>query len=485
MQQIVYDIIDRCIRNEPNINETNSVHSDLTITPPLSTKNGSNNSSKESQKDIKYIKKKIFFIDYNNKNKININHNKKEKKFLEKKRKRFFLIKKIQKNKKKTPIKKLPVINKIFFSNIKPNNNIENNKYKDNNINQNKKKIFKNVYVNRDTNINTNSNIIKQNENNNENINNNSNNIIIIKNENIINNNNDNKINNNLNKALIEEKKEKEKEEKDNINKVTRKKKKKSSYTTEKELQIAFEKKFLENINKEYSDKEYEEDIKQCLKDKKKKFMKDNFPIMFQKDKFYLYSILKKKRLASNNYFIDSDFFKKNNNKNIYEIFSNNYNDISYISEKKDVKSFSNKIFKIFKTKKINKNNNELLLNKINNNNNKQINYNIQKNENDTNKEITYLLPKKVWSSKKDKEINIDNFFEECSQIWPYDECCFTKEIALEFLMQNNYSIKYCLENIKEFVFFMKKRAKELDFPIISESVKTIKKYHLRKTNYN
>ena len=77
------------------------------------------------------------------------------------------------------------------------------------------------------------------------------------------------------------------------------------------------------------------------------------------------------------------------------------------------------------------------------------------------------------------------SFFEECSQIWPYDECCFTKEIALEFLMQNNYSIKYCLENIKEFVFFMKKRAKELDFPIISESVKTIKKYHLRKTNYN
>ena len=46
--------------------------------------------------------------------------------------------------------------------------------------------------------------------------------------------------------------------------------------------------------------------------------------------------------------------------------------------------------------------------------------------------------------------------------------------------MKNNYSIKYCFDNIKEFIFFMKKRAKELDFPIISESVKTIKKYHLK-----
>ena len=51
--------------------------------------------------------------------------------------------------------------------------------------------------------------------------------------------------------------------------------------------------------------------------------------------------------------------------------------------------------------------------------------------------------------------------------------------------MQNNYSIKYCIENKDEFVFFMKKRAKELDFPVISESVKTIKRYHLRKTNFN
>ena len=80
MQQIVYDIIEKCIQNEHNNNhEINSVHSDLTITPPLSTKNGSNNSCKESRKDIKFIKKKIFFIDYNCNNKISINKNKKEK----------------------------------------------------------------------------------------------------------------------------------------------------------------------------------------------------------------------------------------------------------------------------------------------------------------------------------------------------------------------------------------------------------------------
>ena len=51
--------------------------------------------------------------------------------------------------------------------------------------------------------------------------------------------------------------------------------------------------------------------------------------------------------------------------------------------------------------------------------------------------------------------------------------------------MKNNYLINICLEKIKEFVYYMKKRASELDFPIISESIKTIKKYNLRKTNNN
>ena len=475
MQQIVYDIIEKCIQNEHNNNhEINSVHSDLTITPPLSTKNGSNNSCKESRKDIKFIKKKIFFINYNGTNKININKNKKEKKLLQKKRKRFFLIKKIKKKNLKTDLIKLPKRDKIFFNNIKPDDNIENDKYKDNIIKKPiKKKIFRYVFVKRE-------NKIKQDENIN-------NNIIIKKNDNLINNNNNKTNNNNTNiiKNIVPKEDNKENEKiKNNIEeKEVRKKKKKSSYTTEKELQIAYEKKFLENINKNYSDKEYENDMKLYLMDKRKKFMKDNFPVMFQKDKFYLYSILKKKRLASKEYFIKTDFFEKNKNEEDLENCFN-ISDIISKSEKKYIKKYSNKIFKIFKTKKINKNNNELLINK--NNSNKQINYNIENYEiNYEDKEKFILIPKKVWSSGKEKEIDIDYFFEECTQIWPFDECCFTKEIALEFLMQNNYSIKYCLENMDEFVFFMKKRAKELDFPVVSESVKTIKKYHLRKTNFN
>ena len=479
MQQLVYDIIDRCIPNVPiNNNDNNSVHSDMTITPPLSTKNGSNNSCKESQKDIQYIKKKIFFIDYNNnKNKINIKNNKKEKKFLEKKRKRFFLIKKIQKNKSETAIKKSPKINKIIFNNFKLEK-IEEKKNLDNNTKNhtNNHNYFINVLVNKDKNIFNNNNIIniKQDENLN-------NNIKIVKNDNIKNSNKN--IIKNDKKTVVKEAHISNETDKNNNNKNVneiRRKKKKSSYTTEKELQIAYEKKFLENINKNYSDKEYEEDIKQCLKDKKKKFMKENFPIMYQKDKFYLYSILPKKKLASKKYYIEPEFFEKNKIINNFEIYLNN-NELNYNKQKKDVNYINNnnkKIFKISKIKKINKNNNLLF--------NKQINDNNTNGEMDLDeKEKIYLEPKKVWSLKKDQEINIDDFFEDCTQVWPFDECCFIKEIALEFLMKNNYSINDCLDNIKEFIFFMKKRAKELDFPIISDSVKTIKKYHLRKTNFN
>ena len=114
--------------------------------------------------------------------------------------------------------------------------------------------------------------------------------------------------------------------------------------------------------------------MKQCLLDKRKKFMKDNFPVMFQKDKFYLYSILKKKRLASKEYFIKTDFFEKNKNE---ENFENCYNisDIISKSEKKYIKKYSNKIFKIFKTKKF------------------------------------IIIPKKVWSSKKENEYRYRLFF--------------------------------------------------------------------------
>ena len=475
MQQLVYDIIERSIPNVPNNNnENNSVHSDITITPPISTKNGSNNSCKESQKDIQYIRKKIFFIDYNNNNKINIKNNKKEKKFLEKKRKRFFLIKKIQKKKVETAAKTLPKINKIIFNNFKLEK-VEEKKNLDNNtkIPSKNHNYFINVLVNKDKNFFNNNNIIniKQDENLN-------NNIKIFKNDNIKNSNKifiNKEIKENKEKNNTSPKEENKLKETDtnNINNKKpnefRRKKKKSNYTTEKELQIAYEKKFLENINKNYSDKEYEEDIKQCLKDKKKKFMKENFPIMFQKDKFYLYSILPKKRLASKEYYIEPEFFDKNKIINNFDTYVTNNelisNDVNYSNNNK------NKIFKISKIKKNNKNDN--LLNLANEEIHDEI------------KERFDLEPKKVWSLKKDIKINIDDFFEDCTQIWPFDECCFVKEIALEFLMKNNYSIKYCFDNIKEFIFFMKKRAKELDFPLISESVKTIKRYHLRKTNFN
>ena len=480
MQQLVYDIIERSIPNVPNNNnENNSVHSDITITPPISTKNGSNNSCKESQKDIQYIRKKIFFIDYNNNNKINIKNNKKEKKFLEKKRKRFFLIKKIQKKKVETAAKTLPKINKIIFNNFKLEK-VEEKKNLDNNtkIPTKNHNYFINVLVNKDKNFfNNNNNIIniKQDENLN-------NNIKIFKNDNI-------KISNKIfiNKEIKENKeknntspKEENKLKETDTNNINnkkpnefRRKKKKSNYTTEKELQIAYEKKFLENINKNYSDKEYEEDIKQCLKDKKKKFMKENFPIMFQKDKFYLYSILPKKRLASKEYYIEPEFFDKNKIINNFDTYVTN-NELISNEQKKDVNYSNNNKNKIFKISKIKKNNkNDNLLNLANEEIDDEI------------KERFDLEPKKVWSLKKDIKINIDDFFEDCTQIWPFDECCFVKEIALEFLMKNNYSIKYCFDNIKEFIFFMKKRAKELDFPLISESVKTIKRYHLRKTNFN
>ena len=478
MQQLVYDIIERSIPNVPNNNnENNSVHSDITITPPISTKNGSNNSCKESQKDIKYIRKKIFFIDYNNNNKINIKNNKKEKKFLEKKRKRFFLIKKIQKKKVETAAKTLPKINKIIFNNFKLEK-VEEKKNLDNNtkIPSKNHNYFINVLVNKDKNF-FNNNIIniKQDENLN-------NNIKIFKNDNIKNSNKifiNKEIKENKEKNNTSPKEENKLKETDtnNINNKKpnefRRKKKKSNYTTEKELQIAYEKKFLENINKNYSDKEYEEDIKQCLKDKKKKFMKENFPIMFQKDKFYLYSILPKKRLASKEYYIEPEFFDKNKIINNFDTYVTN-NELISNEQKKDLNYSNNNKNKIFKISKIKKNNkNDNLLNLANEEIDDEI------------KERFDLEPKKVWSLKKDIKINIDDFFEDCTQIWPFDECCFVKEIALEFLMKNNYSIKYCFDNIKEFIFFMKKRAKELDFPLISESVKTIKRYHLRKTNFN
>ena len=556
MQQIVYEIINNCFNHDKNIiNENNSAHSDISITPPLSTKGGSNNGNKESLKDTKSGSKKILFNIQNSEKKNIIkfkqNNIKNNNKLLEKKRKRIFSIQKIEKK----SINETKKINKKII--FKPNfaTSIKN---KDKKINNN------NIFIDILIDINNNNNSLSNNNNNslsnksnnikNNNINNN--NIIIDNKKNITDNNNENN-----NKDKDNDKDKDNKEENKDHNNNNKKKSRKSNYVNEKELQLMYEKKFLENINKEYSDKDYERDMNECLKDKRLKFMKDNFPVMFHKDKYYLYSILPKKRQSSKEYFIESNYFDNKNNENLYNYYDILYNDyeLSYKEKFKDnnlniinnkiINNFNNleksnvlnnkylnndfininnenvsnnniiinntinlsnendkdkeinndnkytnnnyfndnnskyKIFKIFKIKKKIKNKNNLIKeNKNNKFNNKNI---IVNNTTDIKIIEKYsLFPKKVWSLNNNT-INTDKFFDDCIQIWPFDECCFVKEIALEFLMKNNYSTNICLEKINEFVYFMKKRAKELDFPIISESIKTIKKYNLRKTNFN
>ena len=550
MQQIVHDYIEQII-NQVVINnyfnhekntahEVNSNSSDISITPPQSTKCGSNNGNKDIQQDKKPENKKILFILEDKANiikKKNNNNDVIKNKFLIKKRKRIFSIQKIGKkyeentsSSTKKIIKKKDILKENISSPVKCNNHNDDN----------------NIIIN----------IIKNNDkknNNNYNINNSNNN----KNNN--NNNSNSNTNNNINNTH-----KNNKENNDNNNEPNSKKKKKRSMN-EKDMQLLYEQKFLENINKEYSDKEYERDINECLKDKKKKFMKENFPIMFQKDYYYLYSVLPKKRLATKAYYIDPNYFNDKFNENLfgnynilyddYDLFykettqdsinnihldikdkiqdknfkkylnniknihvndenvSSNINKIGRVENIIDInENMSNnykyhersnkyindcsdnkiKIFKIYKIKKIIKNKNNIIPENNKNNlkdNNSEINESTNSIENNNDliiKEKNSLLPKKVWSFSKNNitDIDIDNFFDDCVQVWPFDECCFTKEIAMEFLMKNNYNSSICLKRLKEFVYFMKKRAKELDFPIIDKNIKTIKRYNLRKS-YN
>ena len=534
MQQIIYDIIDNCFNHyKNNIAENNSANSDITITPPQSTKGGSNNNNMITQTEIKNENKKILFnvlknfninIINNNENNniinINIKKNKNNKNiFISKKRKRVFSIQKIQKKNNKSTEKIFKKIN-IFKQNFQlpklPNEKKDEKFVIDILINKNKNN--NNKWNNTNINILNNKNITNDKNNNNIPNDKNNNNIVSEKKEEI----NDKDKEKNIN---IEEEKNK-----DNNNN-SKKKKRKSKATNEKELQILYEQKFLENMNKEYPDEEYEKDMKECLNNKKMKFMKENFPMMFQKDKFYLYNILPKKRLASKEYYIEPNYFNithcenlynyydllysdynisfKNNNENsgfnddnIKENINNNiinknilinnlyknkilkFNKINnYINNSDNKQNNKIKIFNIVKIKKIKKINKNNLIPEKSKNKIKD-NYNLVNNSDLIINEKFSYFPKKVWSLN-DKNINVENFFDDCIQIWPFDECCFIKEIALEFLMKNNYSISICLEKIKEFVYYMKKRANELDFPIISESIKTIKKYNLRKTNYN
>lgn len=90
-----------------------------------------------------------------------------------------------------------------------------------------------------------------------------------------------------------------EKEQKE-TNESSQKSKRKAK-NEEKELMANAEKLFMENINKQYSDEQYLKDLDLNLKEKRAQFMKENFPIMYRKDKYYLYTILLKKKKNSNN----------------------------------------------------------------------------------------------------------------------------------------------------------------------------------------
>ena len=528
MKQIIYEIIDNCFNlYKNNITENNSANSDITITPPQSTKGGSNNNNMITHAEIKNENKKILFNvlknnnisiiinnENNNINNINIKKNYNNKNiFISKKRKRVFSIQKIKKKNNRSTEKIFKKIN-TFKQNFQlPKLQKE----------KKDEKFVIDILINKNKNNNNNNNINK--------------NIKKLNNNNIsIDKNNNNKPNNNSNINIIKEKKEENKDinkdknidedkNKDNNNNNNSKRKKKNRASNEKELQMLYEQKFLENMNKEYPDNEYEKDMNECLNSKKMKFMKDNFPMMFQKDKFYLYNILPKKRLESKEYFIEPNYFNIIYNENLYNYYDLLYSDYN-ISFKYNYENFNNdnikeninnniinknilinnlyknkilnfnkiynfinnnknknnkiKIFNIVKIKKVNKNN--FILEKRNNKIKDK--YNLNNTSDLIIKEKFSYLPKKVWSLNNNK-INVEKFFDDCIQIWPFDECCFIKEIALEYLMKNNYLINICLEKIKEFVYYMKKRASELDFPIISESIKTIKKYNLRKTNNN
>lgn len=310
---------------------------------------------------------------------------------------------------------------------------------------------------------------------------------------------------------------------------------KKKSKPSQKELIAMAQKSFMEKIDKEYSDEQYNYDLSLTLKDQKAQFMKENFPIMFRKDKYYLYTVLLKKRRTFPINFIQpktlSQSIKESQKLQVLyeneelelheqgikedekETKSNSYQcDLGKSLTKKKPKS-KTKVVEIIslesEANETNKNNNSSKKNCNPKNETPKIKQNlslsqqnictllsdtssseieeITEDRNKFNFKKTYnLLPKKVWSVPDDsKNIDIEQFYENCIQIWPFSECTFVKEIALEFLMINNYSTEACLKRIKEFVLFMKKRASELDISIHNKNEKTVKKYSLRMTKHN
>lgn len=325
-------------------------------------------------------------------------------------------------------------------------------------------------------------------------------------------------------------------------NEKTSKKKQKIS---EKERIALAEKEFMEKLNKEYPDEQYQKDLENNLKEEKAQFMQKNFPIMYRKDKFYLYTILLNKRRTQSIHFINpntlNDSLKESkklqtlylneepeiSEQNQFKIYDNSNNNKYYYYQngfgydpkkiildfrKEDEQSeiinngsFENNNNK--NDKNIDEKNKEEIKNKEGLSDASSSEYIIIKNLLNTHyftnisnnlvngfnnisglkfKKIYNDLPKQVWSKPDDeKNLDIELFYYECKDIWPHDECKFVKEIALEFLMKNNYSMDNCLNRINDFVTFMKKRANELDITILSEKEKNVKNYCLRKTKYN
>ena len=305
-----------------------------------------------------------------------------------------------------------------------------------------------------------------------------------------------------------------------NENNQTAKKKQKIS---EKERIANAEKEFMDKLNQEYSDEEYKNDMDKILKEEKELFMQKNFPIMYRKDKYYLYNKLLNKRRTQPIHFINPNLLSNslqeskklqtlylneepekielNTSDNIDEE-KNNQNSQKQNSENNTEEEQLEHIKKnLSETDMKNKNRDNKFISNQKNSINKKRNTGMSDtspSENNQNsedgdkisglkfKKLYNTLPKHVWSMPEDeKELDVELFYDDCIQIWPFNECTFVKEIALEFLMKNDYSTDVCLKRLKDFVTFMKKRAGELDISILNKNEKTIKNYSLRKTKYN
>ena len=260
------------------------------------------------------------------------------------------------------------------------------------------------------------------------------------------------------NKNLNEKSSKKEQIKKTQTHKNPPKEKQK----TIKELIAQNELNIIEQVNKEYSDIEYQKDLKKFSSDEKSEFMKKNFPIMYRKDKYYIYTILLRRRRKETKHFLYPEDLLKIRQHNNELQYQNLYNDIEIFDENKKKNEM------IIESKGLENLKNDVLKKSA---------------KEDIYKKVYKTIPRKVWShAEKNDDLDIEKFFDDCVQIWPFDECNFIKEIALEYLMKKKYDAKSCLGGLNDFVEFTKKRAVELDFAIQSDNVKTVKKYNLRKT---